>query len=431
MRGRLNLFQATMLRWRDLHPYSAVHMVRVAKPCDPTRLKDQIEARLQAAGLTGFTLDRSRCRYEFQGGPAAIELTMLPGGADARATARLEIIRQLNLPFARDGHFSPFRFFVVDGGTSFDVGLAYDHFIAGGDSIAVLLKHCLDGYGDDRGTDAHRWTPRLYPYTYRRLFLRHLGSALRGLAYLPELTASARRAYRAPCHGSSDASNSFLCFRVDPAGFDGLRRAAKAWGVTVNELFLAMLLSALDPAAAGRHGAARRKQLGVASIVNLRAELESDAHASFGQFLSSLRISHPVPAGVGLEQLAAAVRAETRRVRTQHLYLPSLLALGVSGFMWRFLSPEQRRCFFAKHYPIWGGITSLYVDPLWNGASGASPLSEYVRAVSTGPLSPLVFAITTLGGAVWLGVTFRTADVKADAAEAAAHAFLRCIESLR
>ena len=419
-----------MLRWRDLHPYSAVHMVRVTRPCDSTRLKDQIETRLQAAGLTGFTLDRSRGRYEFQGGPATIELTILPGGADAHATARLEIVRQLNMPFARDGRFSPFRFFVIDAGSSFDVGLAYDHFIAGGDSIAVLLRHCLDGYGDERMTNAHRWSPRLYPHTYRRLFLRHLGSALRGLAYLPELAASARRAYRAPCHGAGDASNGFLCFRVDNEGFEGLRRTAKTWGVTVNELFLAMLLSALDPAAAGRHSATRRRQLGVASIVNLRSELESDARATFGQFLSSLRISHPIPPGTGLQQLAASVHAETQRIRTRRLYLQSLLALGLSGLMWRFLSLEQRRCFFAKHYPIWGGLTSVYVDPLWNGAPGAALLSEYVRAVSTGPLAPLVFAITTLDEAVWLGVTFRTADVTAEAAEAAAQGFLRCIASL-
>jgi hypothetical protein len=430
MRGRLNLFQATMLRWRDLHPYSAVHMVRVTAPCDPGRLKEQIESRLRTAGLTGLTLDRRRSRFEFQGGSASIEFTMLSGGTDPRATARLEIVRQLNMPFARDGRFSPFRFFVIDGGSFFDVGLAYDHFIAGGDSIAVLLRHCLAGYGEERTTDAPRWSPRLYPHTYRRLFMRHLGSALRGLAYLPELTASARRAYRAPCHGAGDASNGFLYFRVDNQGFGNLRRTAKVWGVTVNELYLAMLLSALDPAAAGRRSATRRQQLGVASIVNLRSELESDARATFGQFLSSLRISHPIPPGTGLEQLAALVHAETHRIRTRRLYLQSLLALGVSGFMWRFLSPDQRRCFFAKHYPIWGGITSLYVDPLWNGASGATPLSEYVRAVSTGPLAPLVFAITTLGDAAWLGVTYRTADVSTEAADAAAQGFLRCIASL-
>src|SRR5262249_56060409 len=65
MRGRLNLFQATMLRWRDLHPYSAVHVVRVKESCNPPRLEAQIAARLESAGLTGLTLDRNRLRFEF------------------------------------------------------------------------------------------------------------------------------------------------------------------------------------------------------------------------------------------------------------------------------------------------------------------------------------------------------------------------------
>ena len=44
MRGKLNLFQATMLRWRELHPYSAVHAVHVAMPLDAVRLEAAIAA---------------------------------------------------------------------------------------------------------------------------------------------------------------------------------------------------------------------------------------------------------------------------------------------------------------------------------------------------------------------------------------------------
>ena len=36
MNGRLNLFQTGMLRWRDLYPYNAVHVVRVDAPLDRT-----------------------------------------------------------------------------------------------------------------------------------------------------------------------------------------------------------------------------------------------------------------------------------------------------------------------------------------------------------------------------------------------------------
>ena len=429
MRGRLNLFQATMLRWRDLYPYLAVHMVRVMRPCEPQRLRERIEALLEDAGLSGLTLDRQRARFEFRGGPAAIELRTLHGGDDPLKTAQAEIERQLNTPFPREGGFSPFRFFAIDRDGSFDLGLAYDHFLAGGDSIAVLLGHCLDAYCTEAPGGARPWMPRLYPHTYGRLFLRRFASVLRGLAQLPSLAASCRRSWRAPCRGGG--GNGFLCSRVDPAAFETLRRTARSWGVTIGDLFLAMLLSALDPITVERRAVPRRKELAVASIVNLRGELESDADATFGQFLSSLRVSHPVPTTISLRQLAGDVHAETSRVKARRLYLQSLLALGAAGLGWRFLSTDQRRRFLAKHYPIWAGISAVHVDPLWEGLRREAPAREYLRAVSTGPLSPLVFAITTLGNAMWLGVSFRTADVSRQTAERVTKNFQQCIASLR
>src|SRR5260370_17494560 len=52
LRGKLNLFQVMMLRWRELHPYIAVHIVRLNQPLDPPQLKPRIEALLQTPGLT-------------------------------------------------------------------------------------------------------------------------------------------------------------------------------------------------------------------------------------------------------------------------------------------------------------------------------------------------------------------------------------------
>src|SRR5438309_11318717 len=90
LRGKLNLFQATMLRWRELHPYIAVHVVRLNQPLEAGRLKRRIENRLETAGLTGLVLDRGRGRFEFRGGPAAIEATIPAAGADAARVAERE-----------------------------------------------------------------------------------------------------------------------------------------------------------------------------------------------------------------------------------------------------------------------------------------------------------------------------------------------------
>jgi hypothetical protein len=430
MRGKLNLFQATMLRFRDLHPYVAVHMVGVAHTLEPARLKECIEQRLEAAGLTGFALDRRRERFDFRGGPAAVELTILTGGEDWRAVAQTEIERQLDRPFPREGSFSPFRFFAIDVEPTFHFGLAYDHFIAGGDSIAVLLEKLVANYVPDAPEPAAGWTPRRYPKTYSRLFLGHLGYALRGLARLPSMVASCRRSCRAPCRTDREATDAFLSFRVSPPELAALLRTAKDWGVTLNDLFLAMLLLALAPVTPNRT-AQTRNELGVASIVNLRGEFESDASDTFGQFLASLRVSHLVPPGIGLRRLAIDIHATTERIKKDKLYLQSLLALAWVALAWRFLGPERRRHFLAKHYPIWAGVTSLNVDPLWGAAPASGAPPEYLRAVPTGPLSPIVFAITTFRGAMQIGVSFRTADFSRETALRIATEFLGQIHNLQ
>jgi hypothetical protein len=110
-------------------------------------------------------------------------------------------------------------------------------------------------------------------------------------------------------------------------------------------------MQALDPIVGERKPHERRHELAVASIVNLRRDFGYDANATFGQFLSSFRISHPLPAGLALSQLARDIHVETARIKDEKLYLQNLMAIGVIGAVWRFLSPAQRQGFYAKNYP--------------------------------------------------------------------------------
>jgi hypothetical protein len=63
MKGRLNLFQASMLRWRALHTYNAVHVMTLPGEPDPARLAGAIARTLAAWGLTGLALDARRGRF--------------------------------------------------------------------------------------------------------------------------------------------------------------------------------------------------------------------------------------------------------------------------------------------------------------------------------------------------------------------------------
>jgi hypothetical protein len=424
MKGRLNLFQTAMLRWRELHPYSAVHAIRIDQPFDAALLARVIDAHLEAKGLTGLELDAARGRFEYAGGKAGSKIAVHAGGDAPTEVLGREIERELNTPFARDGSLVPFRFFVVDAGAHFHLALTYDHFIAAGDSVVVLLAGIHDGYWAKEPAPGDARPYQRYPATCLRLFRRHPGALLRGIQRVGELAASCRRSVRPRYPGGADLTNAFAQCRIEPADFSALIRTAKAWGVTVNDLLLALLLKALEPVVGERPATERRHELAVASIVNLRRDFGYEVGTTFGQFLSSFRVSHPMRPGTALGDLARDIHAETQRVKAEKLYLQNLLAIGSMGLFWRFLSVAQRKSFHAKNYPAWGAITMVNVDPLWAEAGARPPPPVYLRAVSTGPLAPLILAVTTSAGVLQVGFSYRTTAFTPASIEAIAAAIV-------
>jgi hypothetical protein len=430
MKGKLNLFQGAMIRWREMHPYNAVHVVHVPRPLEAVRLEATIRRRLEELGLTGLGLDRRRLRYEWSGGASAATIAALAGGADPLAILHGEIERQLNLAFPTEGRFDPFRFFAVVDETSFHLGIAYDHFVAGGDSIVLLLQRFVEDYCGIERTGPALPAPELYPPKYRRLFARQAIPLVKGLASLRVLIANCRRSVRPRYVRSGDGYNGVAFFRLDSGEHTKLARTAHDWEMTQNDLFLSILLWILSPRIAERREAKRRRELAVASIVNVRPDFGAKAANGFVPLLASFRVAHPVPPGMGLRELASFVHAETSHVKRGKLYLQTLLALGLSGMQWRFLSAEQRQAFYAKNYAVWAGMTPLYLDALWPAARTYPFRLEYVRAVATGPLSPIVVALTTLGEAVQIALSFRTAALDRERVDAIIADITNCIRSL-
>jgi hypothetical protein len=431
LEGRLNLFQRMMLRWRELHPYNPVHVIRIPAPLDRERLRACIDRHLEALGLTGLVVDLKRWRFRYDGGPANVELSVRAAAGDPMGVLAAEIEREFNTRFPAAPNATPFRCVAVDAGGEFHLALAYDHFVAGGDSIAVLLKEIAERYIGGAPAGAASQPLELYPTTYRSLLLRHPLWILRGLGGLPRVVASARRSFRPRYARADDQYNAFKCFSLGPTALNRLRGAGRAWGVTFNDLLMASVLQALAPLTAERTRQPRRRELAVASIVNIREDFGSAARAALSPFLASFRVSHPVPAGIGLRELVQAVHAETARMRAMRLDLLSLLALGVSALMWPFLSPHQRARFFAKYHPAWAGVTALNVNALWGTGDSREAPFDYLRAVPTGPLCPMVFAVTTVKDVLHVGVSYRTAAFSRAAIDGVASEFVRCIESLR
>jgi hypothetical protein len=406
MQGRLNAFQLSMLQWNELHPYNAVHVVRIPESLDLERLKQAITVTLEGKGLTGLTLDPSAGAYQYHGGPASAEIKLIGTDAPSAPGLAAEIERQLNTPFAQVERFSPFRFVVVPERDAFSLGLVYFHAVADAESIVFLLKDMVDAY---RGTgNPGRVNPvERYPARRDKLLRHHPGVLATKLASLPASIRNMRRTCRPHYRDAGDLSNKFTRFSLSPQTLSGLIQAAKSLSVTLNDLFLAVLMKAVSPLAPDRAGPGRRRNLSIGCIVNTRRDFGVDGTRTFGLFLGSFVVHHEVPAGVGLADLARDIGRQTLAIKQRRLYLGSALELTFGRLMMAWFSEQRRRKLYQKHYPLWGGLTNMNLNALWPQPEESRPV-DYFRAVSTGPATPLVVSITTVGRVANIGVTYRS-----------------------
>jgi hypothetical protein len=301
------------------------------------------------------------------------------------------------------------RFFAVADGDAFLAGVVYDHIVAGGDSVAVLMTDVAARYTAQRPQDVALPRLELPRSTCRSLFVRYPGALLHGFAALPGLLRGWRSVVRPRLADPADGHNGFVQFGLGTDDYARLRAKAKLLDVTTNDVLLAAVMLAVAPLAGRRDPSRRRHAVAAATIVNLRGDFQPPATPTVGQFLSSFRVVHEMPEGVALDALARDVGAQTARARRDRLHFLTLLAMGLAGALWRFASPSRRERLYLKYHPVLAGVTPLNVDMLRR--HGSAVPGDYLRAASTGPMAPLVVALTTSGGALRVGITYRTTAV--------------------
>lgn len=402
MPGRLNIFQRTMLQWNGLHPYNAIHVARIPAVFDHTLLTRVIQSTIHRLGLSGLVLDSRNGVYSYEGGAAHFDVKVL-SGPDTAAVLVSEIEQQLNTTFASGRQFNPFRFFVVPEADAFNLGLVYFHPVADAEAVVFLLKRMVEAYLAS-GETSFIEAVDIYPRQRDRLITRP-AVLLAKLLSLPGQILQMRRSCRPKYQNPANTLNSFVLFSLPPGSLARLLRASKSWGVTVNDLFLALLLRSLAPQA-GHAQCPRRPLLSVGCIVNLRRELGLEASRTFGLFLGSFLVSVPAPEDSSLKLLALNVHDQTDQVKQRRLYLATSLELRFARWMLGFFSTPRRRKLYQKHYPLWGGITNMNLNQLWPQPPDGSGVN-YFRAVSTGPATPLVLSVTTAGDAVNIGLSYR------------------------
>lgn len=406
MNGKLNIPQRTILMWDEMHPYNAVHVVRIPQPLAPTKLKDSVDKHLKSKGLPGLVIDRRKKRYNFKGGASDIHIKVIDGGNDALSALHSEIQEQLNTPFnINGGIINPIRCFAVREERSFYLGLVYYHVISGGDSIIYLLKGIVKYYME--GDTTYLSLP-LALYQQNNLWCKLLSPwFLTGWLWnLPGHIADVRRCFRPRYKDYNDHTNGFAYFSIEPQRFRLLLKSAKEWGVTVNDIFMAILLKAVEPLAEKRRFESRRKKLSVVSVINIRKDLSVKDREGFGMYLGTFNVSHTMPDGIEIKYLAEDVHRQTEKIKKHKLYLGAIMEQWFALFLLGSILKKQRSKLYSKNYPLWGGISNINLNTIWDQPDDKAGV-DYFRAVSTGPATPIVFSLTTVKGVLNAGVSFR------------------------
>jgi NRPS condensation-like uncharacterized protein len=316
-----------------------------------------------------------------------------------------EIEEQLNTGFLDEGPLHPFRFFVMKEEDAFRLGLVYFHVIAGAESIILLLKRFTSKYLG-QGLPSLSAPLDLYPRGPGTFLSRHPGYLLKRLSTLPSSMGDLRRSSRPRYQDVMDQTNGVILFSLDSGCFQTLLKTSKRWGVTLNDLFLALVMKSLSSFASRRFSSTRHRKMSVGSIVNIRRDLRIDSLKTFGLFLGSFVISHPVPQDISVEKLAKDIYHKTLEIKKNKLYLGTPLELWFARGLLSHRSPEARKSFYAKYYPLWGGITNVNLNTVWEQKDGKEAI-DYLRAVSTGPITPLVLSATTVKDKVNMGLTYK------------------------
>lgn len=424
MPARLNIFQRTMLQWNDLHPYNAIHVVRIPAPLEAGRLTQAITGTLVRLGLTNLMLQRKPGTYRYHGGPVETEIKWLPAGGDVGATLATEIEAQLNRGFDYAGGFNPFRWFVAPETAGFFLGVVYFHAVADAESLVHLLRRIVKAYRAERLDD----DPAIEIHPPRKDYLacQHPSVLVRKLIQLPAQVRNLRSSCRVPHRDVGDGHTGFTALSLAPAELQQLVATAKVVKVTVNDVLLALLLQCVAALAPDRSRTTKRRKLSVGCIVNTRKDLGLDGPRTFGLFLGSFIVTHEVPPGIGLVELARAIQSQTAAIKRQQLYLGAALEMAIAGSLLSFYSTPRRKKLYQKNYPLWGGVTNMNLNLLWPQPD-AEPAVHYFRAVSTGPVTPLVLSATTMGEAMNIGLTYRTTVFSAAAMDSFRQSFLSSV----
>ena len=425
-RARLNVFQRLVRQWENIHPYNGAQILKIRGTVDLTLCRKAWLDALDFLNLGVVSISQGSYHHRCLNGEAMYHgVVLCPEGTQLDNW----ISDELNRPFDPAGGV-PFRPFVIQEHGHFWLGLCYQHWVADSASIRMLIHEWfVRQYDPGR---ASRRPVRFHAGGYLSLFGPHRGGCPPTEVLLSTMRwhSQFKKARRIEDREKfQDMSLRFARLTAPVGLIDPLRRAARRLGVTVNDLFLAAIAQTCDQRVPALRRF-RRQELAIGSIVDLRPRAGQPLSDVFDLLLGFTSICCKSNQLDHWPRLIESVAKQTRQQKRGGLSLASCIRMGDGLVVGKYLSREKVIEFYRKRVPLAGASSNVNLNRCWASKYASGPVLDYIRVAPTGPMTPLVFATTTLGNHLSIGLTYRSAIIPPSQAAILGHEFISRLQQL-
>lgn len=413
-RGVLDPFQQAMLSWEALHPYNAVHAIRVDGAFDHDALCRAISIVSDAAGVGEFRIDAVTQKFAYSPG-GVIAVTQLADAVDSDELLCKVAAGELNTPFPPGVHV-PLRWLAwneCDANAHWIV-LVYQHVVADGVAAEALLRAVACGYRGDHDSDGGAAAITTIPAERLMHPIRRIGIS-RCFSTAMRIHKRLRVAHKMPDERDRGDSVDVQSAMIESGDVNRLYETCRAAGIGLNDLLIAALASAVAQATPDRHQSRRRRKIALATMLSTRPR---DAlRTVFGVYVTDavLLVERP---DVAFDEVLQQVVDELRPWKADREQSAGVAAMRfwLVRHVWPLFGLPHDRRSYRKVFPICGGVSTANIRE-----SEGTPLrgvSRYVRVVPCGPAAPLALAATRLDDRLGLVLTHRLSSQSGSQARA-------------
>jgi len=192
---------------------------------------------------------------------------------------------------------------------------------------------------------------------------------------------------------------------------DGLIESLKEHGrgsdVSVGDLLMAALVDATASHVPMQHRPNRR-DLAVGNVIDLRPYSNTDLSNTFGLYLGFNSLVFRPAELLNWERLLRTVHTQSRARRAGTARASTIWSAAAIGAQ-KFMKADRIYHFYRKEVPLAAGLSNVNLAETWAAERHPDYAMDYLRVSPTGPTTPAVMSVTTLGQKLQLAFTYRQA----------------------